>query len=147
LVPILVASLTACSITPPNPDGWRDPGVHAVDGYWVTSERACVEGVDRGCKWMFDTAIATLLAREPDAQVVSAVAASYPRDPGPGKPKFSFAGLVTPRLVILDLADGSRRTIGLLCGALDHVDGEVIEGCRPASLDQFRVGNGRLADP
>jgi hypothetical protein len=54
---------------------------------------------------------------------------------------------MTPRLVILDLADGSRRTIGLQCGALDHVDEEVIEGCRPASLDLFRVGNGRLADP
>jgi hypothetical protein len=141
-----VALVASCSPAVVSPDGWWDPGVHAVDGYWVTEERPCVVGVEWGCEFMRDTALAVIQEREPGAIVDRIVTAGWPSMREANQQAFTFAGLTTPRFVIVDLADGSRRVVGLMCGALSHDGGFQRLGCIPDDLSMFRVGNGWMSD-
>jgi hypothetical protein len=62
------------------------------------------------------------------------------RGDGPNDVTLTFAGLQQPSFVILDLADGTRRTIGLHCGP-ETVDGNYpVIVCRAAEFDPWRVG-------
>jgi hypothetical protein len=136
---LIAMSLTACSTQAPNPDGWWDEGVHAVDGYWVTAEAAC-PGVDTFCQHAIVVAKATFEKNEPESIVTTASIAGYPRCRGsrPNVGCFIFAGLTTPRIVILDLQDGTRRVVTLSCGAFDS--GGRFD-CMPQRYDFMRVGN------
>lgn len=132
--------ITGCARSAPNPDGWWDPGVHEVDGYWVTEEQRCEADVSR-CGDGVQEAIAALRTSEPDAVVTGAASAGYPRmrGEGPDDASLVIAGLQQPSLVILDLADGSRRTIGLNCGP-ETVDGAYpVNVCRATEFDLWRV--------
>jgi hypothetical protein len=139
----VAAILAGCAS--PNADGWWDQGVHAVDGYWVTWEQPCERATDQECRTAIDTATSILQAAEPGATITRAVTAGYPimRGDGPNEVSFTFGGLVQPAFVILDLADGSRRTIGMQCGPGMSPDGSTLSGvtaCQPAEFDVWRVG-------
>ena len=135
-----VAIIAACAR--PNADGWWDESAHAVDGYWVTHERPCEPEGDDECKAAIETATAILLGREPNAVITRAVTASYPTQRGkdPNEMTIIIGGLVEPRFAILDLADGSRRTIGLSCGPdLDSDDGNMRIICAGSDMETWRV--------
>jgi hypothetical protein len=136
--------MTGCAQPAPNRDGWWDEGAHAVDGYWVTWEHPCEPQTDQGCTAAIETAASILHAAEPGAEITRAVSAGYPtmRGDGPNEVSFTFGGLVQPELVILDLADGSRRTIGMQCGPGMAADGSSLTGvtaCQPAEFEVWRV--------
>ena len=111
----VIAVVSGCAS--PNADGWWDKDAHAVDGYWVTHETVCPPD-EAECVAAIATATSILHAAEPDAEITSAVTAHYPSQKGDNENEvtFTIAALHTPRFVIFDLADGSRRTIGLTCG-------------------------------
>ena len=137
-----LAIVTACAR--PNADGWWDEGAHAVDGYWVTSEQPCEPATDEGCAVAIETATSILHAEDPAAQVTGAVTAGYPMRNGdnPNEMTFTIGGLMEPEFVILDLADGTRRTIGLHCGPAMSEDGSTLTGvtaCQPAEFEVWRV--------
>jgi hypothetical protein len=124
----------------PNEDGWWDEGVHEVDGYWVTSEGECPES-DVYCQPTIRSAEAILLSSDPTAIVTNAWMAGYPqcRGESPYRGCIVFAGLVNPRLVILDLENGSRRVVTLRCGAFEAGSGKF--DCEPTELEIFKIGN------
>ena len=137
-----LAIVAACAR--PNADGWWDQGAHAVDGYWVTWEQPCVPETDEGCTAAIETATSILHAADPGAEITGAVTAGYPtmRGNGPNEVSFTFGGLAQPEFVILDLADGSRRTIGMHCGPGISADGSTLTGvtaCQPAEFEVWRV--------
>ena len=136
--------LTGCSQAAPNRDGWWDQGVHEVDGYWVTTELACEPATDEGCAAAIETATSIVHAEDPAAKITGAVIAGYPMRNGdnPNEMTFTIGGLMQPEFVILDLADGSRRTIGLHCGPGMSEDGSTLTGetaCQPAEFEVWRV--------
>ena len=112
----VAAVLTGCAS--PNADGWWDKSAHAVDGYWVTEERPCVPQEDEQCTAAIEEATSILHATEPGAEVTGAVTAGFPTMQGRDENEMTIVlgGLHKPKFVIFDLADGSRRTIGLTCG-------------------------------
>jgi len=142
-VVVAATLLTGCGPSSPNRDGWWDPGVHAVDGYWVTEEHRCDAADLSGCSDGVQEAIAALDATEPDAVVTGASSAGYPsmRGNGPNEISFTFGGWQKPTFVILDLADGSRRTFGMNCGPEWSTDGTPTGrvACHVAELDMWRV--------
>jgi hypothetical protein len=146
LAPLL--AVAACSLsTTANPDGWWDVGVEAIDGYWVVPGGPCDPATDAMCGMAVDAAIATVQAREPGAPIVAVTTARYPAQREPDQVTFTYAGWQHPRFLILDLADGTRRVAALSCGVVHHDPlGESIEGCIPADLEMFRVGEGWRAD-
>src|SRR5688572_28151023 len=146
LIGLIVAAtfLAGCAQAAPNRDGWWDRDVHEVDGYWVTWEQPCVRETDEGCTAAIETATSILQAADPVAEITGAVTAGYPtmRGNGPNEVSFTFGGLVQPEFVILDLADGSRRTIGMHCGPGMSADGSTLTGvtaCQPAEFEVWRV--------
>ena len=138
---ILAALVIVAACARPNADGWWDEGAHAVDGYWVTHEHPCEIQGDADCKTAIETATEVLHATDPGATITESVTAGYPtmRGNGPNEVTFTIGGLAEPRFVIFDLADGSRRTIGLTCEPA--VDGEVIGPtvCRETEFEVWRV--------
>lgn len=133
----------ACGPSAPNRDGWWDPGVHEVDGYWVTEEHRCEAADVSGCSQGVQEAIAALHTIEPDAVVIGASSAGYPnqRGDGPNDVSFTFGGLQQPGFVILDLAGGGRRTFGMDCGPARSADGTPTGGtaCQIAEFEVWRV--------
>lgn len=116
---VIVAIAAGCGLgRSANADGWWDEGVHAVDGYWVTEERPCEQADPEICAAAVETAKAVLLERQPAATVTSAVLAGYPNQQGEhaNEITINLGGLHKPQFVILDLADGTRRTVALTCG-------------------------------
>lgn len=138
---VAAALMTGCAQSGPNRDGWWDPGVHEVDGYWVTEEHPC--GPEQDCSAGREAAITALHAKEPGAVVTRVMSASGPvqRGQGPDEISFAFGGLIQPSFAILDLADGSRRAIGLQCGPdFAAADYPATIVCQPAAFDMWRVG-------
>ncbi len=124
-----------------NADGWWDQGVHAVDGYWLTEETVCTPDEEE-CITAIATATTILHAAEPGAVLTGAVTAGYPMMQGADRNEMTIVlgGLHKPKFVIFDLADGSRRTIGLICGA-DLSSDETIDEtvCWEDQLETWRV--------
>ena len=115
---ILATLVIVSACARPNADGWWDEGTHAVDGYWVRQERPCAPETDEECTVAIETATALLKAKDPGAAITGAAIAGYPTQQGkdPSEATVILAGLWKPKFVIFDLADRSRRTIGLTCG-------------------------------
>lgn len=132
--------MAACGPSAPNRDGWWDPGVHEVDGYWVTEEHRCEAADVSGCSEGVQEAIAALHTTEPDAVVTGASSAGYPmrRGDGPNDVSLTFGGLQEPGFVILDLADGGRRTFGMDCGPARSADGTPT-GAMACQVSEFEV--------
>jgi hypothetical protein len=140
-----IATVLAGCTSAPNRDGWWDEGIHEVDGYWITTEHPCSPEDDEGCQVAIDAAIAILRAREPDAVVTGAVAAGYPTRRGDDSAEITIniGGLQQPRFMILNLADGSRRTIGLSCGPGTSPAGTYpVYACEESEGELWRVTGG-----
>lgn len=136
---LALLTATSCSTVTPTA-AWGGDGIHEVDGYWILAERPC------------DMASADLCVDEMRAaevsigidprSVVRRATASLPnwRSVGP-------LGQVSIRLdnrsglanfVVLDLADGSRRVVGIVCPGVRGPDGSPRCGALP--FDDYRVG-------
>lgn len=140
LIAVLIAGCTRSA--PPNPDGWWDASVHAVDRYWVTDEYPCASDDGDWCRVAVETATAALRQCDPNARVTRAVMAGYPKQRGQTAKDITIilGGLQQPQFVILDLADGSRRTIGLSCGPDFDPDGGTMHiVCAGSDMETWRV--------
>jgi hypothetical protein len=126
-----------------NPDGWVGFGLHEVDGYWVTAEYKC-DNSDYFCSMATEASIVAMHYEDVGAKVTSVMSTALP-ERSPSEGLSTVAGLQRPRLMVVYLADGTKRVIGLMCGAVSHARNEVQQGCRRASLDGYRVGMGRPA--
>jgi hypothetical protein len=139
-VALAATLMTGCARSAPNRDGWWDPGVHEVDGYWVTEERPCPPAP--ACAAARDAALATLRSEDPAAVATRVVTAGVPvqRGQGPDEISFAFGGMGQPGFVILDLADGSRRAFGLQCGPdFSASDYPATTICQTAEFERWRV--------
>ena len=124
-----------------NVDGWWDKDAHAVDGYWVTEETVCTPD-EETCIAAIATATTILHESEPGAVITGAVTAGYPMMQGsdPNEITIVLGGLHKPEFVIFDLADGSRRTIGLTCGPDLSVNGSINDTvCWESEFEVWRV--------
>lgn len=152
LTGILIGGLTivACAIgvswVTPRPAGWLDPAAHVVDGHWVGAEVPC-DDVIGDCRVAITAAVAQLRTLEPGA-VVAAVMTShllpYVARDGHTAIDGVTGGIGHPELVILDLADGRRRLVGLLCSPEPVSLTEPIlheTTCRPGDIHAVRVGD------
>jgi hypothetical protein len=145
LIAVATVAMSACQARTTNPDGWWDPGVHVVDGFWVKNEVPCAR-LEEACKDAVATALERLRQEGFDAEPTAAWRAEIPVMRGKTDNDLLFAGMAYPTFMILHFGDGTRRTIPLVCGVIGHTAPEAIEGCRPTQLDMFRVGNGWMAD-
>jgi hypothetical protein len=139
---VLAFAVAACGQTGPR---WLGENIHAVDGYWVGTETLCPAGAAADCAVEVQTAIRTLPA--PDRQlVVRAALGGFPSGYVDASGKtilMTFAGLSQPRIVVLDLADGRRRAIPVVCtGPIVTSGGALVgqETCFPTGLPHLRVG-------
>jgi hypothetical protein len=144
---LLILLIAACGIGAVARAGWQGPEVHLVDGAWIGAEAACAAD-DLECKTVIDL---TMKALEPSvrAKVTRAVLATIPTEfvtsPGETRHARITAGIATRKAVVIDLAGGSRRVIGLWChlpysgngGGLIVRDAR----CDIAPLDDWLDGN------
>lgn len=118
---------------------WADPGVHAVDGYWVGDEHWCVSDVWCAAEIAFAE---SELGIDP-ANVVRATTATPLSQwvTASGEPQYPviFGGLTKPAFVLLTLRDGSRRARVVICSFTDP-NRPVPTVCRQADNDIWRVG-------
>jgi hypothetical protein len=139
---IAVVFIFAACASPTDPQ-WADEGVHAVDGYWPLTERPCdltspdpcVEQVRLAGKAL-DIDPGTVLAG-----ATAALPSQWVRSDGRlAQILFSTSGSI-PILVVLDLADGTRRIAAYGCAGIPQPDGSTL--CRagvPISLEDYSVG-------
>jgi len=144
---VIVATtlMIGCGPSAPNRDGWWDAGVHEVDGYWVTEEHPCAPQGPEDCGAALEAATAILRSDEPGARITTAAMAGYPkaRGEGPNEITINIAGLYEPAFMILDLADGSRRTIALSCGPGTSAAGVYpVMVCEEQDVPLWRVTGG-----
>jgi hypothetical protein len=122
---VLLALVTvACAPTGPR---WVGENIHVVDGYWVDTETLCLP-VD--CATELKEAVRALPAADAE-QVVGAALAGYPNgyvDSSGNTILMTTGGLWQPIIVVLDLADGRRRVVTLLCvGPITTGGGTLVE--------------------
>jgi hypothetical protein len=99
-------------------------GNHVVDGYRLGRESTCEPATNSVCQVSARVAIQTLMAKAPDAVVVrQGIADPVCRDE---QVQCAFTGLSQPFFVVFDLADGSRRVIGMMCEGEVMQDGRVV---------------------
>jgi hypothetical protein len=129
----LAAGACASQVTP----RWVDVGVHPVDGYWILAEQPC-DGAADACGDVVRAAVPAL-GVDPKTIVRSWTAGlpvEWMRSDGRvASVLFNTSGF--EQFVVLDLADGSRRVIGVGCG-MPNPDGSA--RCLPSSLESYRVG-------
>ncbi len=106
---------------------WQDPGAHVVDGYWLGAEMVCPFDEPTMCVQRIDAAIETLTEREPAARVVATRLArpanSYFDETGQASMD-NMSGCCSYHIAILEIADGTRRLIGVTCAPSPTGDGE-----------------------
>jgi hypothetical protein len=146
LVPLLL-SLAACA-TPP-PAGWIGADVHLVDGTWIGTERECGRGEDETaveCRFVVKEGLDEVPSDlRPTKAVVATLPTAFGTAGGETVVVRAGAGLTTYMAVVIDLADGSRRVVGLGC-YLPHAADDFrlvvdIANCEEYGLDRWRDGN------
>lgn len=116
----LILLLSACG-TAPVITGWQGEDVHLVDGTWIGTERACGAGdgyADVVCHTVVDLTMAALPSDE-RSKVTKAFHAELPSTfvtaAGETRTAEVSVGILTRTAVVVELVDGARRVIGLLC--------------------------------
>lgn len=121
---LLLLLVTACS----EPGGWIGDDPHVVDGYWVITETPCRATSGDECEVAVQTAIAAL-GVEP-GMVAATWTARWPtsyQDGHGGTFLATYAGLSQPTPVILDLVDGTRQLVSVMCaGPIMSDDGSLV---------------------
>jgi hypothetical protein len=128
---ILVLVAIAVAACGPTGARWVGENIHVVDGYWVDIETPCLPGAPGSdCKVEVEEAIKSLPAADRE-QVVGAALAGYPGsyiDASGQTILMTTGGLHQPHIVVLDLVDGRRRVVTLLCiGPITSGDGAIVE--------------------
>lgn len=143
----LVLLIAACGSPPPVP-GWQGVDVHLLDGRWIGTEAPCGTG-DGGleCRTVVERAIAAL---PPDVRIQLTRASlvelptTFVTATGETRTARLVAGVDTRKAVVIDVAGGTRRVIGLWC-YLPHFAGGGLAlsmvGCTTDPLDYWRDGN------
>jgi hypothetical protein len=138
-VVLSVMLLAACAGTTVGA-AWSGPGLHAVDGYWILAKRPCdVTSIDT-CATAVILA-ATELDIDP-RDVVRVATAGLPTLRSVRADGQVYVVLTNTsgyaQFLILDLANGSRRVVGVSCTGVPNPDGSA--NCRAGPFDDYRVG-------
>jgi hypothetical protein len=144
LLVLLTLLLAACT-TAPAVVGWLGPDVHLVDGTWIGTETPCSAGTDGlECRVVVDHALAYIDRVTVTGAALAALPTTFVLPTGETRTPHLAGGLNSGRAVVIDLADGSRRVIGLLCYLPYAGDGGglvVSMGtCTPNALFDWRDG-------
>jgi hypothetical protein len=123
LVPLML--LLAACISPPAVVGWLGPDVHLVDGRWIGTETPCAAGPDGlECRIVVEHALASIDRVKVTRAAVAALPTKFVLPTGETRTPHLAGGLNTGKAVVFDLADGSRRVVGLLCYLPYRGDGD-----------------------
>jgi len=125
--------LAAIQLTRPATPHWIDPGAHIVDGRWFGAAKACPLDRLQECSLAVDAALERAAIIEPDA-TVTAASLSRPvggyTDGRGGTILATTGGFVDYQYAMLDLADGRRLIIGVVCTPeMASTDGTVPPRC------------------
>jgi hypothetical protein len=134
----LLTSLGACAA--PTTPRWIDDGVHAVDGYWILTERTCHLASSDACVTAVRVAVSALDI-DPTT-IVKTATAGLPRSwvRSDGRVVGILPNSTGPQLfAVLDLADGSRRVIAVSCAGIPNPEGSM--GCGATPLETYVVGH------
>jgi hypothetical protein len=118
---------------------WADPGVHQVDGYWVTQESSCgSESPADYCDRLVATGTTQLPPGSPAITRIATagVPMTWVRSDGTEIPT-AWGGFGVPVFVIFDLAGGQRRAFEIYCEPAGAPGGA---SCVPLPGDAYRVG-------
>lgn len=155
LLAALLFFTAACGIGGPSGAGWRDTNLHAVDGIWITGEEPCgPTSSDDLCRAARVAALARVRkdhADTPPQEVVALATLPSRWFNTRGEQVLMITGGISrPAIVIVDLSDGRRVAVGLIC---DPTITSVGQPARAAScfdvatvLEPYRVG-GKGPDP
>ena len=129
----VAAGLAAVELTRPTPPHWTDPGAHVVDGRWFGAATACPLDARRDCSLAVDAALERAAIIEPEATVTSASLSrpvgAYTNGRG-GTVLATTSGMVDYKYAMLELADGRRLIIGVVCTPeMVSTDGTVPSSC------------------
>jgi hypothetical protein len=142
-VTVLAASILTSGCGPTGA-GWRDPGLHEVAGIWVTGEDSCEPGApDDLCPAVRD-------AVRTDARAAGATAVALARLPRHwvnerGEGILPITAAISQAVVaIVDLANGQRIVVGLICSPTITSEGQPPTppfcSSYPSAIDPYRVG-------
>lgn len=128
--------------------GWRGADVHLVDGTWIGTETPCPEDAQEvTCRVVVEQALAAVTPAL-RSKVVGAILAELPTTyvtaTGEERAARVQRGLDTRTALVVDLADGTRRVVGLWCYLPRSEEGEVVAdavSCRSGDLYDWRDGN------
>jgi hypothetical protein len=139
---LLILLLAACT-TPPAVVGWIGPDVHLVDATWIGTETPCAAGTDGlECRIVVENALAFIDRAKVTKAAVAALPTTFVMATGETRTPHLTGGLNTGRAVVIDLVDGSRRVIGLLCYLPYAGDGSGLSvsmvTCTPNALFDWR---------
>jgi hypothetical protein len=145
---LLVVLLAGCA-TQSFVAGWQGPDVHLVDGRWIGTEAPCAQGQGGlECRTVVDRALALVTASvrvNVTRATRAAVLGSFVTPTGETRIA-QFGGLDRADVVVLDMADGSRRLVGLVCYLPYEGNGgglalEMVT-CEANPLDNWRNADG-----
>jgi hypothetical protein len=143
----LILLLAACT-TPPAVVGWQDPDAHLVDGRWIGTETPCAAGKQGlECRVLVERASA-MVGADVRARVTRTAVAALPTKfilvTGEARIPHLGGGLNSPKAVVIDVADGTRLVVGLLCYMPYAGDGSGLAvsmvTCTWNPLDEWRDG-------
>jgi hypothetical protein len=140
---VLAAAFASCG-APTGRGQWQGTDIHLVDGTWLDRESTCDDG-NVECTTVVGLGLQTL---PPDLRSrvvgarVAALPTSYKTVDGQIWNAHMGGGILEYRAMVVDLADGSRRVVGLLCH-LPYRDRLIVRDatCAPAALDQWLDGH------
>jgi hypothetical protein len=143
LLGVLLLLVAACSSEP----HWVGDDVHVVDGFWLQRETPCPFESVGECQVAVEAALAGSGLAGPDVGEVAT--ADWPMsyvDGTGGTILGTTSGISRSSAVIVDLPDGSREVVGVLCsGPISTNDGTLVS---PRTCDYYqelaelkRVGN------
>ncbi len=118
LLAALAGLITSCGIGRPSGAGWHDANLHVVDGIWITGEKACgPTSADDRCRAARPVAVAAVRDSEgpqPSSVTIARVPHEWVNDRGE-QILMTTGGISKPVVAIVDLADGRRVAVGLMC--------------------------------
>jgi hypothetical protein len=139
---LLAFAAAACGPTGPR---WVGDNIHVVDGYWVDTETPCLAGGAADCAVEVEAALRTLPPADRELVVGAALGgfpSGYVDGSGTTIPVRMGGGLSSQSIVLLDLADGRRLAITLVCdGPILTGEGKLVEEktCGAHDLEYLRV--------
>jgi hypothetical protein len=138
-VVVIAVALAACAGTTVG-SAWSGPGLHVVDGYWMLAERPCDLAAADECATNVALAASELgLGPQDFARAATAGLPTWRSVRSDGQVSVVLQNRSGyAYFMILDLANGSRRVVGVSCTGVPNPDGSM--NCRSGPFDDYRVG-------